>query len=268
MTILISGANGNVSGAVLRSLDLDSRDVRALVRDPAKAPEGVPAVVGDLDVPATLPSAFEGVDVLWLLTRMGPRAPHQSMNAVWAARQAGAKHIVRLSAIGAAYDAPTRNGRLHALSDAELASSGLDWTIIRPSSFMQNLIGSVSDGTLYGANGDGRVGMIDVRDIADFAAHVLSNPAPHAGRTYTLTGPASISLEEAAAAVDATYHPVTPEQAYEAMRQAGLDETLASMGAEYAAAFADGWGDSITTDFIDVMGRRPRTFAEFAHDML
>ncbi|MPZ79269.1 MAG: NAD(P)H-binding protein [Actinophytocola sp.] len=266
MTILITGANGNVSSTLLRSLD--SQDVRALVRDPAKAPEGVPVAIGDLDDPASLTSAFEGVDVLWLLTAMGPQAPHQSMNAVWAAKQARVEHVVRMSAIGAAYDAPTRNGRLHALSDAELAGSGIDWTIIKPASFMQNMIGAVNDGVLYGANGDARVGLIDVGDIAEFAAHVLADPAPHAGRTYTLTGPASISLHDAAAEVGATYHPLTPEQAYEAMVQGGLDEWLASMGAEYAAAFSAGWGDLTTTDFADVIGRQPRTFAEFACDSM
>lgn len=266
MTILITGASGNVSGALLRSLD--STDVRALVRDAAKAPGGLPVAVGDLDVPASLTSAFSGVDVLWLLTTMGPQAPHQSMNAVWAAKQAGTKHIVRMSAMGAEHDAPTRNGRLHALSDAELVHSGLDWTIIKPASFMQNLIGSVVDGTLYGATGEGRIGMIDVRDIADFAAHVLADPAPHAGRTYTLTGPDSFSLRDAAAEVGGTYHPLTPGQAHEAMLQAGLDEQTASMGAEYAAAFSDGWGDYTTNDFIDVMGREPRSFAQFAHDHL
>jgi uncharacterized protein YbjT (DUF2867 family) len=264
MTILITGANGTVSSALLHALD--SQDVRALVRDPAKAPDGVPVAIGDLDVPASLDPAFEGVDVLWSLTAMGPQAPHQSMNAVWAAKQAGVKHIVRMSAIGAAYDAPTRNGRLHALSDAELANSGRNWTIIKPASFMQNLIGSVIDGTLYAATGEGRMGMIDVRDIADFAAHVISDPAPHAGRTYTLTGPASISLRDAAAELGATYQPLTPAQAYEAMRQGGLDESVAAMGAEYVTAYSTGWGDYTTTDFTDVMGRQPRTFEEFARD--
>jgi hypothetical protein len=52
------------------------------------------------------------------------------------------------------------------------------------------------------------------------------------------------------------------------MRQAGLDESVASMGAEYATAYADGWGDYTTTDFPDVMGRQPRTFAEFARDRM
>lgn len=226
----------------------------------------MPVAIGDLDKPDSLSSAFEGVEVLWLLTSMGPRAPHQSSNAVWAARQAGVEHVVRLSAIGAAHDAPTRNGRLHALSDAELAGSGLTWTIIKPAAFMQNLVGSLVEGVLYGATGEGRTGMIDVRDIGEFAAHVLSDPAPHAGRTYTLTGSDSISLRDAAAQVGAVYQPMTPAQAYEAMRQSGLDESIASMGAEYATAYSTGWGDYVTTDFADAMGRAPRTFAQFARD--
>lgn len=263
MTILITGANGNVSSALLHMLD--SHDVRALVRDPAKAPEGVPVVQGDLDVPDSLTAAFEDVDVLWLLTAMGPQAPHQSSNALWAAKRAGVRHVVRMSAFGADHDAPTRNSRLHALSDAELTQSGLAWTIIRPSAFMQSQVGGLVDGTLYGANGEGRVGMIDLRDVAAFAAHVLSGPAPHAGRAYTLTGPASLSLGDAADVIGAEYHPVTAAQAYNAMLDSGMDETVASMGAEYARAFTDGWGDHITTEFADVLGREPRAFADFVH---
>ncbi|SEG78859.1 NAD(P)H-binding [Nonomuraea solani] len=180
MTILITGATGTVSGAVLKSL-AGTADVRVLVRDAAKAPSGVEVAVGDLDDPATLGQAFKGVDTLWLLTAMGPQAPHASMNAVWAARQAGVGHVVRMSAIGAAHDAPTRNGRLHALSDVEPAASGLGWTILRPAFFMRNLLGSVNGDTLYGGTGEGRIGMIDVRDIGDVAAAVLRDPARHQG---------------------------------------------------------------------------------------
>lgn len=79
---------------------------------------------GDLEQPSSLTDAFAGVDTLWLLTATGPQAPHASSNAVWAARQAGIGHIVRLSAMGAAHDAPTRNVRMHALSDVELQASG------------------------------------------------------------------------------------------------------------------------------------------------
>jgi uncharacterized protein YbjT (DUF2867 family) len=271
MAILITGATGTVSSALLRSL-ADTDDVRVLVRDAAKAPSGVEVAVGDLDDPATLDQAFKGVDRLWLLTAMGPQAPHASMNAVWAARKAGVGHVVRMSAVGAAHDAPTRNGRLHALSDVELMASGLDWTVIRPAFFMQNLFGSVNGDTLHGATGEGRIGLIDVRDIADFAATVLSDPAPHKGKTYTLTGPASISLGDAAAdltrvyGTPIAYQPVTPDDAYRSMLAAGLSEWMAAVNREYLTAYAQGWGDFTTSAFEDVMGSPGRSFADFARD--
>ncbi|MEQ4715966.1 SDR family oxidoreductase [Nonomuraea sp. B19D2] len=271
MSILITGANGTVSSAVLRSLS-GTADVRVLVRDAAKAPSGVAVAVGDLDDPATLDQAFEGVETLWLLTAMGPQAPHASMNAVWAARKAGVRHVVRMSAIGAAHDAPTRNGRLHALSDVELAASGLDWTVIRPAFFMQNLFGSVNGDTLYGGTGEGRLGMIDVSDIGDFAAAVLRAPAQHKGSTYTLTGPASISLGDVAAELGKVYgtpiayQPVTPDDARRSMLDAGLPSWVAAVTQEYLTAYSAGWGDYTTPDFEKVMGRPARSFADFARD--
>ncbi|MGO1053644.1 NAD(P)H-binding protein [Crossiella sp. CA198] len=273
MTILITGANGTVSSAVLHSLATDE-DVRVLVRDPKRAPRlpGARVVVGDLDEPASLTEAFAGVDTLWLLTAMGPQAPHASMNAVHAAKQAGIGHVVRLSAIGAGYDAPTRNGRLHALSDHELIASGLSWTILRPHFFMQNLLGSVNGDTFYGFLGEGRLGLIDVRDIGDAAAAILANPAPHAGKIYTLTGPESITLHEAAAAAgDAldtpvSYHSLTPEQAYEVFLGAGMTPWMAAVTNEYGAAYAGGWGDFTTPAVPELTGHRARDFAQFAKD--
>ncbi|WP_246365902.1 SDR family oxidoreductase [Nonomuraea rhodomycinica] len=269
MTMLITGATGTVSSAVLDALP-GKDGVRVLVRDPAKAPAGYEVAVGDLDDPATLTDAFDGVETLWLLTAMGPQAPHASMNALWAARQAGVRHVVRMSAIGAAHDAPTRNGRLHALSDAELQASGLGWTVIRPAFFMQNLFGSVTGDTLYGATGQGRLGLIDVRDIGEFAATVLTDPRPHTGKVYTLTGPASISLGEAAGQLTEVYgrpiayHSLEPEQAYAGMREAGVPEWIAAVTAEYLRAYARGWGDYTTKDYESVTGRQPTPFADFA----
>lgn len=179
MTILITGANGTVSSALLRVLDSgdDSNEVRALVRDPAKAPDGVPAAIGDLDVPASLPAAFAAVDVLWLLTTMGRKHPTRARTPSGQPSRPEPNTSSACPPSAQPTKRPRVNGRLHALSDAELVSSGLDWTIIKPATFMQNLTGALVDGTLYGSTGEGRVGMIDVRDIADFAA--TSSPIPH-----------------------------------------------------------------------------------------
>ena len=274
MTILITGANGTIGSALLRVLDASDTEIKALVRDLGKTPDlpGLAVLAGDLDSPRSLGPAFEGVDTLWLLTAMGPRAPHQSMNAVWAARQAGVRHIVRVSAVGAAYDAPTRNGRLHALSEAELRASGIAWTIIRPHFFMQNLLGAVIDGMLFGATGEGRLGMVDVRDVADFGARALREPEAHAGKIYTLTGPAAISLREAARDIEAalnrpiTYQPISAEQAEAAMLEAGMDAWDAAVNAEYGIAYAGGWGNFTTSDLPNLLGRPARSFAEFAID--
>ncbi|WP_435209781.1 SDR family oxidoreductase [Micromonospora sp. bgisy143] len=273
MTILITGATGTVSREVLREL-AGNEQVRALVRDPSRAPalDGVEYVVGDLDRPSTLTPAFEGVRTLWLLTPMGPIAPSQSMNAVWAARQAGVQHIVRLSAIGAAHDAPTRNGRLHALSDAEVQASGIPWTILRPSHFMQNLLGSLAGEQLYGLFGAARVGLVDARDIAAIGAAILAAPQPHQGMIYTPTGPESITLDQAAQDIGRTigrpvrYVPQSPEQTRDGLLAAGLDEWSAEVLAEYRVAYGDGWGDFTNDDVARVTGRPARTFAEFAHD--
>jgi len=211
--------------------------------------------------------------ILWLLTAAGPQAPHASSNAVWAARQAGVRHIVRMSAIGAAHDAPTRNGRLHAVSDAELQASGIPYTIIKPAAFMQILLGSVAGGTLYHNWGEGRVGFIDAADIAAFAAQILTEPDQHASQTYTITGPTSLSMAEVAATItDAIGNPIRPqpiptEAALAGMIQAGLPEWASEVAArEYATAYAGGWGDFTTPDFAAVTGRTARSVADFARD--
>ena len=121
-TVLITGANWNVSSGIIANLKSSGNKLRTLVRKADKAEalkqQGVEAVIGDLEKPWTLAPAFEGVDTVWLLSPPGPRAPEQQSNGIWAARQAGVKHIVRMSAVGAAHDASTMNSRLHALSDA------------------------------------------------------------------------------------------------------------------------------------------------------
>jgi len=273
MTILITGANGAVSREVIREL-AGKAPLRALVRDKSQATDldGVEYVVGDLDHPDTLGPAFAGIRTVWLLNAMGPMAPSQSMNAVWAARQAGVEHIVRMSAIGAAFDAPTRNGRLHALSDVELQNSGIPWTILRPSHFMQNLLGSVGDGELNGLIGESKVGFVDIRDIAAVAAEILQRPEPHAGKIYTLTGPESLSLYEVAEEFGRTldrpvrYVPDSAEEALARFLAFGIDRWMSEVLAEYRVAYGSGWGDFANDHVANVVGRQPRSLADFARD--
>lgn len=279
--LLITGATGTVSGALIDALENSGFQLRALIRDESKVEtlrdRGIRAFVGDLGDPRSLPPAFEGVHDLWLLTPNGPRASENNMNAVWAARRAGVERVVRLSAVRAAHDAPTRNGRLHALSDHELEQSGLSWTILRPHWFMQNLLNEADDIATKSAfrlnMGAGRLGMIDTRDIAELAAKVLiDGPDVHHGKIYTPTGPQSISFAQVAAQFEEMldrpirYVPTADEHREQRLLGFGVPDWIVGMLTEYAQAYVSGWGDFTTTDFQEVTGRRPRSFADFARD--
>jgi uncharacterized protein YbjT (DUF2867 family) len=278
-TVLITGATGNISSGIIAQLQGSAYRLLALVRSPEKAEElkrqGVELRVGDLEKPWALGSAFAGADIVWILAPPGPRAPEQCSNALWAARQAGAKHVVRLSAIGAAHTAPTINSRLHALSDAELVGSGIPFTILKPHYFMQNLMMAAQSiaqqGAMYFALADGKMGLIDSRDISEFAAHVLTT-AGHEGKSYTLTGPASISMHQVAAAIGEAigkavkYVPVTVEAQRQSILQMGMDEWMANLLGDYSTAYSANWGDLVTDDFQRVMGKAPRSIAQFGRD--
>ncbi|TYB95460.1 SDR family oxidoreductase [Micromonospora sp. WP24] len=280
-TLLITGATGTVSSALIDALSDSDLHLRALIRDEAKAEtlrtRGVRVFIGNLNDPRSLPPAFEGVHDLWLLTPNGPRAPENNMNAIWAARRAKVERVVRLSAVRASHDAPTRSGRLHALSDHEIEQSGLRWTILRPHWFMQNLLNEAHDMAAEGEfrlnMGAGRLGMIDARDVAALAAKVLTDgPNRHHGKVYTPTGPRSISFVEVAEqftqalGTPVRYVPTADSKLEERLLRSGVPRWIVEMLTEYAQAYVSGWGDFTTTDFQEVTGRRPRSLADFARD--
>src|SRR5437899_9790760 len=282
-TVLVTGATGTVSTALLgERTGMAGVKLRALVRDPAGAKaqalqeDGIEVVAGDLEEPDTLTEAFEGVDVLWLLTPASALEPSMGSNAVSAARSAKVGHIVRNSAIKAGHDAPNRNGRLHALVEESVKASGIPWTILRPHYYMQNLLsaaGSVaSEGMLYMNIGQGRVGMIDGRDVGVFAAKVIQNAERHAGKTYNPTGPELTTMGDAAETLSGVlakhvnYVALPPEAAQQAMLGFGLSRWFVGNVVDYGRVYSDGWGDFTTSDFKDITGQEARSFKQFATD--
>ena len=282
-TVLVTGATGTVSTALLGALKgKPGLKLRALVRDPAGAKaqalekDGVEVVAGDLEEPDTLTEAFEGIDIMWLLTPASALEPSMGSNAVTAARKAKVGHIVRNSAIKAGHDAPNRNGRLHALVEESVKASGIPWTILRPHYYMQNLLSSAasvaSDGMLYMNMGQGRVGMIDGRDVGVFAAKVIQNAERHAGKTYNPTGPKATTMAEAAETLSSVlakrvnYVALPPEAAQQAMLGFGLSRWFVGNVVDYGRVYAEGWGDFTTSDFKEVTGHEARSFKQFATD--
>jgi uncharacterized protein YbjT (DUF2867 family) len=279
--ILVTGATSNISTAIIKQLVSDGQSVRALVRDSKKAENlkdlGVELRIGDLEKPVTLNQVFSGIDTAFILTAPTPRAPEQFSNALWAARQAGVKRIVRLSAFGAEHNAPTINSRLHALSDSELVASGMTYTIIKPHFFMQNLSmaikNSVDEGVLRFSLGDGKLALIHTNDIAEFAAKILTTNK-HDNVVYTITGPESISLYEVASEVSSIIHktikyePATVEQFLEVMANMGIDDFTLNLLRDYLNAYSNNWGDIVSNDFSKIMGKPARNISTFLSELL
>jgi uncharacterized protein YbjT (DUF2867 family) len=274
-TILLTGANGTVSSATISALQGAGHTLIGLVRDPAKAKHlGIELRTGDLDKPRSLEKAFDGVDTAFLLSPPGPLAAYQQSNALWAARQAKVKHVVRMSAVGAAHDAPTVNSRVHALSDTELERSGVAFTIVKPHFFAQNLLMTaqsiVEQATVYFALGDAKIPIVDVADIAASVAAILRDPAPHTGKTYTLTGPIAITMHQFAAAIGEAigkpvkYVPVPVAAAVESFEKMGLDDYNQVALRDYLTAYSAGWQSDVTSAVQTLTGRAPRGLNEFA----
>ena len=279
--ILVTGATGNVAGVVIPSLIAMGAEVRALVRDESKANglkgAGAEVVVGDLEKPETLDAAFSGVDKVLLITSPNPNQVIQAKNGIQAAKRNGSPLVVRLSA-GAVKDVPgdlPRVSAQHAEIDNELRASGVPYTILKPNFFIQNTLMAAqtvaSDGVVYMAMKDGKIGMIDVRDVADVAVKVLTEDG-HEGKEYTMTGPASISFQDVAAALakalgkQVVYVDVPVEAARQGMVDMGLTEWFADAMGEYMTSFSEGYGDFSTSDVEKVTGNPARSYEAFARD--
>ncbi|MBA1349674.1 MULTISPECIES: SDR family oxidoreductase [Rhizobium] len=203
MTILVTGATGNVGRQVVEHLVKRGADVRALVRDPSKAefPAGVSVVQGDfLDVDA-LRNAMSGVSTLFLLNAVVPDEFTQALIALNVARSAGIERIVYLSVIHADVyvNVPHFAGKFGV--ERMIEQMGFKATILRPAYFIQNDLTVKDVITGYGAYpmpiGPKGLAMIDVRDIAEIAALELLRreqaAEPLALERINLVGPETLT---------------------------------------------------------------------------
>jgi len=171
--------------------------VRVLVRDPEKATAlaqaGADLAVGDLDVPATIDAAMRGISAVVLVS---PAIPAQELNVVASAARAGVGHVMKITSKASA-DSPIARRRDQTGIENELIASGLGYRLLRNNAYMQKflmLAPAIAKTSSFGSSaGDGRVGMVDTRDVAAFAAQIAASPAAHRGKTYWPTGPESLS---------------------------------------------------------------------------
>jgi uncharacterized protein YbjT (DUF2867 family) len=274
--ILLTGATGTIGTELAGQLRALGADFAVMNRTTGRAPQGVREVQGDFMDPASLARAFAGVDTLFLLFPLVPEMPAMATNAIAAAKAAGVRHVVRSSGAGADPASPAAIARLHGSIDAQLAASGLPYTLLLPTSFMQNAINfhgaAIKAGTLYAPRGNGAMAVIDVRDIAEATARVLADPAAHAGRSYTLTGPEDLTDAQMVALIgretgrEPRYVDVPEPVAADAMAQAGFPPVVVEWLMSLNHVIKQGWAAGVSPAVEQLTGHPPRRFESFARE--
>ncbi|WP_433266112.1 NAD(P)H-binding protein [Actinosynnema sp. CS-041913] len=263
MTYLVTGATGKAGRQVVAHLLRDGHRVRALTRDPARADlPGVEVVRGDLTEPDTLKEAFEGVTGVHLLTVGGDD---------YATLTTGPEIMALAAASGVRRVSVLWNGEPGPVEEA-VEASGLEWTVLQPTDFMSNTLTWAAriraSGVVDEPFADVRTAVVDEGDVGAVAAAVLTRDG-HAGRRYSLTGPAALSPREKLAMIGTavgrplTFDELSTDQARERSRQAGLSPELIELlltwhGNPPPEAY------TVTSAVEDVLGRPPRSFASWA----
>lgn len=275
--IVITGATGTIGSEVVRLLAERDVKVRAVSRNPeqARVPAGVDAVRGDYADTDSMAAAFSGAEAAFLVGLLGPDYVELDRALVAAARTAGVRRLVKLSAIGTGDPELGRVGTWHMPGEQAVRESGVGWTILRPSSFASNTrswSAPIQAGQpVPNMTGAGAQGVVDPRDVAAVAAEALLSD-DHSEQVYTLTGPAALTTHDQAAVlaaaldrpIDVTDIPLDVARGF--MLESGMSEEYADGALAGQAFVRDGGNAIVTGDVEQVLGRAPRTYADWVRD--
>lgn len=277
-TILVTGATGTVGSQVVKQLTAIGADIRAAVRSTSKAAgmNKVSLVEFDLNKPATVQVAFEGIDKVFLATPLVSNMVELDAMTIEAAKKAGVKHIVRLSVMGADTEQEFPLGNLHRQVEKLIEASGISYTFLRPNSFFQNYItftGSTikSQNSFYLPLGDGKVSFVDVRDVAALAAVELTQNSDE-NKAYEVTGSQAISNHQIASMLSKvlgkpiSYISISEDTARQSMKSVGMPEPEIELVLGLYAKQKAGNYSTISPAVEQITGKKPISFEQFAND--
>jgi NAD(P)H dehydrogenase (quinone) len=269
--IAVTGSTGVVGGIAARLLVNTGSHVRLLVRDASRAPhlENTEVFETSYGDPSAA-DALAGVSTAFMVSghESDDRvAQHQAF--VDAAKAVGVQHLVYLSFIGASADSTFTLARDHGATEDYIRASGLDYTFVRDNFYAEVLVHFADeDGLIAGPAGNGKVAAVSQRDVGEVVALILRDPSAHVGKTYNLTGPEALTLDDVAVIASRvtgkqfTYKDETIEEARASRAHFGAPDWQVDAWISTYTAIRDGEMETVTDDVHHLLGRESTSLAE------
>ena len=299
--ILVTGATGTMGSEVVKQLvssfssspssssSGQSVVIRAAVHSQNKADKlrqygggetAVEIVNMDYNKPETIAAALNKVGKLFLLTLPSLNMADISSEIVREAKKNGVQHIVKLSVFGADAEPGIIIGRLHRQEEKIIEESGITYTFLRSSAFMQNFVNYYNytiktQNAIYLPAGEGKVSFVDARDVAAVAAKLLTENNgrnQHENKVYVVTGSEALSYSQVAEIISKeigrkiSYIDTPEEDTRKAMKSGGREDWLIDAILEEFYKTRVGNRSETTRTVEQIIGRKPTSFTQFVRD--
>ena len=274
--ILLTGATGKTGSATAKALNERGIKFRALIRNEEKREDieslGGEVIIGSIENKEAVDQSMVDVETALILLPNSENQLSLEKQLVDSAKQAGANRIVKMSSIEATPDATSPIPRLHLESEEYIKQSGLNWTMVKPNFYMQNLLASAAtikdQGKIFLPMGEGKTGMIDTTDVGKVLAKVLSEDG-HESMNHEITGPEILSFFEVAEIFtqglgkQVDYIDV-PLAAYkETLGQFLTNQWHLDAVIDLFKGIADGGIEEKTDTYSNLMGESPKSLSQF-----
>jgi len=274
--LAITGATGHLGLATIQALlgKVAPSDIVAVVRNPQKAasllPAGLPVRTADYNDPAALVTAFQGVEKVVLVSSRELNTEvrmRQHQHVLDAAMQAGVRQVLYTSVLNPSLTSTFQASPSHLLTEEALQASGLGYTILRNTLYLDNLPaqvgnGAVASGKVYAAAGDGRASYGLRTEMGEILANVLTSEG-HENQVYDIApGPAYSYGDIATTLSEVTGQPIayaslSPEALAAGLRANQVPEVFANLRLGVDEAIKNGEFAAPTDTFERLLGRKP-----------
>jgi uncharacterized protein YbjT (DUF2867 family) len=278
--ILLTGATGSAGSFITDEFVRERVPVRILVRNRAKATQlekapTVQIVEGDMSKPKSLESALDGVDRVLMISAPLMDMVETQNTFIDAAKAAGVRHVIKFSGLDARRDTAFPFGLMHKDIEEHLEKSGLAWTHLRPTGFMQEYLREapsiINDGAFYLPLGDVRLNPVDLVDVGRMA-FLLLRDGGHEGERIPVTGPEALTMAEIAERISRAtarkvrYVPISPGARRQALIAHGIPAEFAdALHKQVEERLKGGIESQVDLSAHQLFNVRPTTFLEFAH---